>query len=48
MKLWKHSTWTAAFCVLGAALLSTAHAQDDQVKHMKMALAHSVLGQLRP
>lgn len=39
MKLWKHSTWTAAFCVLGAALLSTAHAQDDQVKHMKMALA---------
>ncbi len=39
MKLWKHSSWTAALCVLGAALVSTAQAQDDQVAHMKMALA---------
>jgi predicted methyltransferase len=39
MKLWKHSPWTAALCVLGAAFVSTVHAQDDQVAHMKMALA---------
>ena len=39
MKLRKHSAWAVAFCVLGAAVGSTARAQDEQIAHMKMALA---------
>ena len=39
MKSWKYSPWTAAVCVLSAALITNAHAQDDQVAHMRMALA---------
>lgn len=40
MKLWQQRSWLLAVCVLGAALGSVAHA-DDQVKRMQTALASS-------
>ena len=38
MKLWKHTSWTLALCVLGG-LATVANAQDDQAARMKTALA---------
>ena len=38
MKLWKHTSWTFALCVLGG-LATVAHAQDEQANRMKTALA---------
>jgi predicted methyltransferase len=38
MKLWKHTSWTFALCVLGG-LATIANAQDEQATRMKTALA---------
>lgn len=39
MRTWKHTTWTVALCALGGALVSVAHAQDEQASRMRTALA---------
>jgi predicted methyltransferase len=39
MYLLKKTSWTLALCVLGGALASIAHAQDEQVTRMRSALA---------
>lgn len=39
MRTWKNTTRTLALCLLGAALGTAAHAQDEQVTRMRAALA---------